>query len=409
MNPIGRHHVGGQSHHGPSRTLYCIGAQLAFFFILIQILLSLNQCSLPWTARFISSEIEQRSLQQTFSLSSSKSSSTKRRTHTIPLVDLVNTKLEDSRCANGLVFVNDTILDPKLAYDPGVYSSSDNTSLRRRRIPRIVHVTSKTRCMAPEFARNLEAWRFANHSFFFHNEEAVERLLLDRDWPEFPALRHAVRCTKGGAGLADVWRALVVWEYGGIYTDIDNMPVLFDGETIQNDDEAFFIIERSAILSQFFFASRPRHPLMYLLVQHMTNRLLALNDVSMQTVALVTGPGALREAFCNFLGGQGPNFPRHVPTAQCWYLHSGVYTGLMNTTVRAVGHEDNPDEYVARDVILDKHLIYLRMNMTYFREIPKVQSKQSCVQRIYEGRDLFRESTAFDRELMRRGEPPFYR
>jgi Glycosyltransferase sugar-binding region containing DXD motif len=330
-----------------------------------------------------------------------------RRPRTIPLVDLVHTKVEDPNCTNGLVFVNDTILDPKLAYDPGVYSSNDPVRLRRRRIPRIVHVTSKTRCMAPEFARNLEAWRFENHSFFFHNEEAVERL-LDRDWPEFPALRHAVRCTKGGAGLADVWRALVVWEYGGIYTDIDNSPVLFDGGTIQNDDEAFFVMERSAILSQYFFAARPRHPLMYLLVQHMTSRLLALNDVTMQIVSLVTGPGALREAFCTFLGKQGPNFPRHEPGAKCWYPHAGVYWGMRNATVRAVGHESNPDEYVARDVILDKHLIYLRMNMTYFREIPKVESKRSCIQRIYERQDLFREALALDRDLVRLGVPPYY-
>jgi hypothetical protein len=344
----------------------------------------------------------------------------------------VNTKVE-SACPEGLVLVNDTILDRRHAYDGGSYYKMGN---EHRNIPRIVHVTSKTRCMAPEFARNLDQWRFANHSFFFHNDEAVERL-LNREWPEFPALQQAVRCTKGGAGRADVWRALVIWEFGtlhlrdspvvpletgrrvrarnwlltpykgGIYTDIDNLPASFDGQTIQNDDEAFFVIERSAILSQYFFAARPRHPLMYLLVQHMTSRLLALNDVTMQIVSLVTGPGALRMAFCNFMRGQGPNFPKHEPRPRCWYPTAQLYTGLYNTTVRVVGHQDNPDEWVARDVVPDKHLIYRRMNMTYFRDIPKLESATSCFQRIYEHLELFREAVDHEKERMRLG-APFY-
>jgi hypothetical protein len=334
----------------------------------------------------------------------------RRKRTVIPLVELVNTRVE-SECPKGLVLVNDTILDPRHAYygggGGGVYFD-DNRRLGRmlRRIPRLVHVTSKTRCMAPEFAANLDRWRFADHSFFFHNEEAMERL-LEREWPEFPALRQAVRCTKGGAGRADVWRALMLWEYGGIYTDIDNLPARFDGDTILGEDEALFVIERSAILSQYFFAARPRHPLIYLLVQHMTSRLLALNDVTMQIVSVVTGPGALRMAFCNFLKGQGPNFPHNRPRSHCWYPHEGVYTGLYNATVRAVGHQNRSDEWVARDVIPDKHLIYQRMNMTYFREIPKVESKTSCFHRVYEQQEMFREALEFDRERMRLG-APFY-
>lgn len=309
---------------------------------------------------------------------------------TIPLLELVNTQ-EESECPTGLLLVNDTILDPQLAYQGG------------RHIPRIVHVTSKTRCMTSEFADVMDQWRFHDHSFFFHNEAAMERL-LNRDWPEFPQLQQAIRCTKGGAGRADVWRALVLWEYGGIYTDIDNTPALFQGDTINAEDDAFFVIERSAILSQYFFAARPKHPLFYLLVQHMMSRLLSLNDVTMQIVSVVTGPGALRVAFNNFMDGQGPNIPYTKPVAKYWYPTAQIYQGMYNFTVRAVGHQDNPNEWVARDVIPDKHLIYLRMNMTYFREIPKVESKESCFQRIY------KEEGRYEQTWAQRNQPtvPFY-
>ena len=321
----------------------------------------------------------------------------------IPLRELIDLDPEPT-CPKGLMRVNDTMIlsssssrkmDPDALFDYG-----------RRKIPRIVHVTSKTRCMPPEFVSNLEKWKFGNngrdvgseqkrleqHAFVFHNEAAMERL-LSKDWDEFPQLHQALRCTKGGAGRADVWRALVLWEYGGIYTDIDNAPAKFDGRTISGDDEAFFVIEKSAILSQYFFAASPRHPLFYLLVQHMMSRLLSLNDVSMQIVSVVTGPGALRVAFSNFMNGQGANIPYNKPDKKYYYPSAQTYVGMYNYSVTVVGHEDDPNEYVARDVIPDKNLIYKRMNMTYFRDIPKVESKQSCFQRIYKEESLFDEAS----------------
>ncbi|GKY99030.1 hypothetical protein MPSEU_000858700 [Mayamaea pseudoterrestris] len=300
-----------------------------------------------------------------------------RRSPTIPLRELVQTHVE-STCPPGLVLVNDTIFATS-------GSSSNNLSPPPpRNIPRVIHMTGKTRCMPPEFVDVIQQWQhFDHHEFYFHNEAAMQRL-LKRDWPEFPQLYQVLQCTKGGAGMADVWRALIMWEYGGIYSDIDNAPANFDAETsILPNDDAYFVMERSNHLSQYFFAARPKHPLFYLLVQHMTSRLLALNDVSLQVVSLVTGPGATREAFCNFINGQGPNFPKHEPSSKCWYPEAKLHVGMNNYTVRAVGTAEHSDEYVARDVIPNKNLIYKRMNMTYFRDLPKVESKESCIQRIY--------------------------
>ena len=319
----------------------------------------------------------------------------------LPLRQLVNSDIK-IRCPDGLLRVNDTVLDPNLAYDLG-----------RRKIPRVIHVTSKTRCMPREFVDNLSKWpeRLDGHSFFLHDDTAVDRLLHGRDWSrEFPQLAQALHCTKGGAGKADVWRALVLWEYGGVYTDIDNAPTArFDASTIHRDDDAFFVKERSGILSQYFMATTPRHPLIYLLVHHMMNKLLALNDVGSQTVSVVTGPGALRHAFCGFVGGQGANHkPYTWPKDWCWNPESKLWRGLDNYTVRLAGSEDDPDDLVARDIIPDKNEIYKRMNMTYFRDLPKHGPiAESCFQRLYrrlgQGRDDA--STAFLSALATTAEP----
>lgn len=116
----------------------------------------------------------------------------------IPLRELVATH---EICQKPLVRFNDSVLDKELAY-------ADH-----RNIPRIIHVTSKTRCVTPRLAAHLEKWRLPEHSLFFHDDEAVYRL-LSRHWDEFPHLAQISKCVLGGASRADLWRALVIWEYG---------------------------------------------------------------------------------------------------------------------------------------------------------------------------------------------------
>ncbi len=127
-----------------------------------------------------------------------------------------------------------------------------------RKIPKIVHMTSKTRCMTDKFEENINLWRFDDHSLFIHDDDAVNRL-LDKAFVEFPLLQDVRHCIHSGAGLADLWyvskereqtsyqmterddtvtqnlhcipkkslpyfvhrRYVVLWVYGGLYTDID--------------------------------------------------------------------------------------------------------------------------------------------------------------------------------------------
>ncbi len=73
-----------------------------------------------------------------------------------------------------------------------------------RKIPKIVHMTSKTRCMTDRFEENINLWRFDDHSLFIHDDDAVSRL-LDKVFVEFPLLQDVRHCIHSGAGLADLW------------------------------------------------------------------------------------------------------------------------------------------------------------------------------------------------------------
>lgn len=200
----------------------------------------------------------------------------------IPLPDLVDTNLETTCPDKDLTLISDVRLDSAIAYN--------------RTIPRIVHVTSRSRCVHAKFQPTINAWKFPTYAFFFHNDKAVDRL-LNKEWPEFPLIQQAVQCLRSGAGKIDLWRALVVWEYGGIYTDMDNAPNKFHGETISDLDESFFVVEHVGVLSQYFFAAAPKHPLMWHIVHTTMLRVYGLHDVDSQYVPYVTGKDKTSNGF----------------------------------------------------------------------------------------------------------------
>ena len=262
---------------------------------------------------------------------------------TVPILDLVNTHPE-IKCPDGLFLVRDSV--------------SNNTL--KKRIPQTVHVTSRSRCVTREFYDNLQKWKLDGHSFFLHNAGAVDRLLR-RHWPEFPHLQMVMRCHVSEAVKADLWRALVLWEYGGIYTDIDNAPTdEFKARNyIGEDDQALFVIEGGGFLSQYFFAAEPHHPMTYMIVHHTLLRLLGLNNVFNQYVPFVTGPGAVKSAFIGFMSDW--DTVRFGKVSQ-----PGVYTGMGNRTVTVLGTASKSGQYVARDVVPNKKRLYNTMNMTHF-------------------------------------------
>lgn len=236
-----------------------------------------------------------------------------RRVPTIP--ELVGGTANYS-CPESFVLVEDTI-------DPSFYEGSDSGGARK--IPKVIHMTSKSRCMTEAFAANMDAWRLRGHSLFLHDDAAVDRLLWRRSWPEFPDLRDAMRCVHPGAGVADVWRYVMLYEYGGIYTDIDNAPGPLLGGAIENGTDALFEVEGERFPSQYFFAASPHHPLMKLAVNSAISRVMEVTSVKNQYVPFVTGPGATKSAMIRFMGN---GYPKR-----------GVYHGTNdpNRTVTIVG------------------------------------------------------------------------
>jgi mannosyltransferase OCH1-like enzyme len=127
-------------------------------------------------------------------------------------------------------------------------------------IPRVILFTSKYQCLTPDFVQNLNRWKFDNYSVVLHDDMAVDRFLFQKG-PHIELLVH--HCMVSGAAKANLWRALVLWEYSGIYSDIDNAPgpKFYNGSVIAPAMDSYFLIEQLGIASQYFMAAAPRHPL----------------------------------------------------------------------------------------------------------------------------------------------------
>jgi len=185
--------------------------------------------------------------------------------------------------------------------------------------------------------------------------------------------------------------ALVLLEYGGIYTAFDSAPnnLLQNGSAIADTDESLFVVECGGWLSQYFMAASPHHPLMYLVIQKRIQRLYTLNDVDRQYVSRSTGPGSLKYASIAFMNDQGDNFYEGFGNCNSdrdfkyGHFTAGHYIGWVNRTVTVVGDRGHSDDYVHRDSIKAKGGLYQQMNMTHFSSRVKIQEVESCFRRIY--------------------------
>lgn len=168
-----------------------------------------------------------------------------------------------------------------------------------RKIPRQIHVSFNQRCVPDELAYGLLKWQKAlpDYSFYFHDDEAVERMLQQAYWDtEFPDLHRVMQCVKyKGAMKIDIWRILIVYLFGGLYTDVDVTPASwFNASTIHPNDTFFALSDAYDRPSQWLFAMAPRHPIAQFTMNEIQRRLLKMKNIAKPRVVQITGPQALK-------------------------------------------------------------------------------------------------------------------
>jgi hypothetical protein len=304
-----------------------------------------------------------------------------------------------SSCPPGLVYIRNVVSPHR----------HDGSHSRAVGIPRIVHQTSKSRCVTPAFARAIEKWQFAGDwSYYFYDDEAVMRLFRQESERHHGSEEGggdllcllgtvATRCAShSGTIRADLFRYLVLYRYGGVFADIDSVPTpkftppdaylrmeqpqlqhgsngsLFDGM------DGLFVVEQFHLLSQYFMAVSPNHPLMWYAIHHSLINLLRAGDTGRASAAMATGPHALHAGLASFVADNGGSVEPAIRGARP--VRAGTYVGTRNRTVTAIGTGENHREYVDRDVLRgQKRADYQRMAMRHFQDDKKHPSGRSCL------------------------------
>jgi mannosyltransferase OCH1-like enzyme len=269
---------------------------------------------------------------------------------------------------------------------PNSMSSTPNIG----KIPRVIHQTSKSRCVTPGLVKSIEQWNVfieeGGWSYYFHDDEAVDKL-LSLDYPEFPQLKLvASACLKGqGTSKSDLWRYVVLWVYGGLYADLDTVPNYqkFNGSnSITAEMEGYFVVEYYHLLSQYFMVMEPRHPLMFYAIQKSLHNLVGQPSTQNMDAPLLTGPHALHAGYLQFRKDAGVDLEYDA------HVSNGTYYGTRNKTVTAAGlGQDYADELIIRESIDrdEKSAEYTLMGMRHFME-PHAefnQTQKSCFHMLY--------------------------
>ena len=208
-----------------------------------------------------------------------------------------------------------------------------------RKIPRYIHLawitdSRRGRCLHYLQAQAMEQWKKAlpNYSIFFHADEAVESLLKQENWPEFPHLTKVIQCAKmKGAMLIDIWRVLVLYRYGGIYSDLDLFPgPKFTEETIPAEADFFSFSDGWERPSQNTFGMQPGHPAGYYTMLEILGRLLKMDNIANPKLVFSTGPDALKHGYARaFFWDRDRIF------------EDGLFPGQFNTTARKIGNKQS--------------------------------------------------------------------
>lgn len=301
------------------------------------------------------------------------------RNKVIPLDELTQIHQKTS-CPSGLIQVRDI-------------TTGDSMTSIDRRIPLVVHQTSKSRCLAPELLNLVNQWQnLEGFDYYFHDDDAVD-YLLQQDYPEFPTLTSVLGCILSPTLKADLWRYLVLWDYGGIYVDLDSLPNEFHSKhnpsvTIEPDDQGFFVVDHYHYLSQYFIAVAPRHVLMYYTIQAALANILLARDMGNINPARTTGPTALHSGLQSFCLDGGVDLPASILNSQnqkqLGPVVEGVYSdGKNGASIRVVGKEDN--QVIRREGLKrgEKNLVYQKMGMQHFSKSRHV-TNTSCLALLYQ-------------------------
>ena len=136
-------------------------------------------------------------------------------------------------------------------------------------IPKKIYQSWKTKNLPPEMVKNVEKLKSMNPDYAYElwDDADCKKFLLEYFGENYV---NAFDVLKPGAFKCDFWRYAILYVYGGVYLDIDMVPLTPLNDFIKDSDEFITIVDLKNIFNnnsscgiyQAFIATVPKHPIM---------------------------------------------------------------------------------------------------------------------------------------------------
>ena len=286
---------------------------------------------------------------------------------------LLNTN-KDKTCPEGLITMNNST---------PVLQTTATTEVNKT-----IFMYSLKRCVTEPLQKSIKEWqRIPGYNYELHDNDDVNELFL-RNWTHyFPDLHKALFCLpqngRSSPSKADLWRYLIMWERGGMYSDIDNVPGKDFRTRIPETitDGMLTLLNHNNELNQQLIAVAPKHPFLYILIQYVIKRLLQIEDISTQNTFSITGPKPFRDMFFKFAGKKRilankitPGiYPTHVAISDELQQRFVDESWMMNRTIEVI--DGQVVGYISAQ---DKQLFYKKSGMIRWKGLKMHESNASC-------------------------------
>ena len=181
-------------------------------------------------------------------------------------------------------------------------------------IPKKLYFTYKSHELPDRYKKNLNIWNFFCHDWEFYLYSNKQVISFFKTY--FPHYLSDIKKIKQGVVLADVFRYAVIFQFGGMYSDVDTFPLKpIPDSWLSKECVIGYEYQPSKFkgtkpksftkdtLCQWTFLAKPNHPLFKEALDTCINKLREKNFYlnSIQDVLETTGPISFTEVAQKYL------------------------------------------------------------------------------------------------------------
>lgn len=166
-------------------------------------------------------------------------------------------------------------------------------------IPKKIYQSWKTKDISGPTAENVQKIKDLNpdYEYELYDDKDCLKFILENFGENYG---NAFSALSAGAFRSDFWRYCMLYTYGGVYLDIDMVPLIPFSSLIKDTDKFVSIVDKAHSnmigIYQAFFACIPKHPILLYCIQIAFSNIATRRSALLGEELSITGPNVMAVA-----------------------------------------------------------------------------------------------------------------